>query len=123
VHGSTPNGRRRQWYGLQRVRIIHGTGSVLHALVRLWCEEKGLAWTVESQNPGVTILHPGRRLQAAPAPPHRPLNSLNKRLPSRKPEPKLTERLTEEELPPANPESDGLSNEERMKASIRGPGG
>ena len=105
----------RKWHGLQRVRIIHGTGSVLHALVRLWCEEKGLAWTIESHNPGVTILHPGRRLQADPAPPHRPLNSLNRHLPIVKPKPRQTERRANEGILPADQEGDGLSDEERMQ--------
>lgn len=71
---------RKEWQGLQRVRIIHGTGDVLHGLVRLWCEEKGLVWTTEERNPGVTILHPGRRLQTESPPPHRPLNGLKQRL-------------------------------------------
>src|SRR2546430_928504 len=71
----------RQWHGLQRVRVIHGTGDVLHAVVRLWCEEKGIEWTTESWNPGVTILLPGRRLQTPAPPPHRPLNGLKKHLP------------------------------------------
>jgi hypothetical protein len=69
-----------EWHGLQRIRIIHGTGDVLHGLVRLWCEEKGLMWTTEERNPGVTILHPGRRLQTPAPPPHRPLNGLKQRL-------------------------------------------
>lgn len=66
----------REWQGLQRIRVIHGTGSALYALVRLWCEEKGIEWTVETPNTGVTILHPGRRLQAESATPHRPLHPL-----------------------------------------------
>lgn len=52
---------RRQWHGLLRVRIIHGTGEVLFRAARQWCDEKGIPWTVEPHNPGVTILHPSRR--------------------------------------------------------------
>lgn len=94
----------REWHGLQRVRVIHGTGSVLHALVKLWCEEKGIAWTVEPRNPGVTILHPGQRLQALSAPPHRPLHPLKHHRPAAK---------NREAAAPPDPD-DNLSDEERM---------
>ena len=83
----------REWQGLQRVRLIHGTGSVLHALVKLWCEEKGIAWTVEPHNPGVTIVHPGQQLQTLPPPPHHPLKTLHplkKRTVSSSPQQKLS---------------------------------
>jgi hypothetical protein len=102
----------REWQGLQRVRVIHGTGSVLHALVKLWCEEKGVAWTVEPNNPGVTIIYPGRQLQSDPAPPHRPLKSLQplkKRAQlsdSTKKQSTENSRIEEEE--------NGLSDSERM---------
>lgn len=62
------------WSGLQRVSIIHGTGDTLHALVRLWCEEKGVMWTLDERNTGVTIVHPGRQLQTGPLPVHRPMS-------------------------------------------------
>ena len=67
---------RREWHGLRRVRVIHGTGAVLYKEVRKWCDEKGIPWTTEEHNPGVTILHPGRRANTAPAPPHRPLTAI-----------------------------------------------
>src|SRR5438552_15285953 len=89
----------REWHGLQRIRVIHGTGDVLHAVVRLWCEEKGVEWTTESYNPGVTVILPGRRLQTPAAPPHRPLNGLKRHLPKNPaarrpapPEPSLSDK-------------------------------
>jgi hypothetical protein len=69
------------WRGLRRVRVIHGAGEVLGREFRAWCDEKGLAWTAEPHNPGVTILLPGRRAQTTPAPPHRPMARLKHRLP------------------------------------------
>ena len=47
---------RRAWQGLRRVRIIHGTGQVLYQVVRKWADEKSIPWTLETYNPGVTIL-------------------------------------------------------------------
>jgi hypothetical protein len=99
----------REWHGLQRVRVIHGTGSVLHALVRLWCEEKGITWTVEPSNTGVTIVHPGRRLQTDPAPPHRPLRALKPHRPAAK--------RRDSEAAARDPD-DGLTDEERMRRAF-----
>ena len=62
-----------KWLGLKTVPIIHGNGEVLKAVTRHWAEEKGIPWAPERGNPGCTILHPGRRLQTAVAPPVRPL--------------------------------------------------
>jgi hypothetical protein len=104
----------REWQGLQRIRVIHGTGSVLHALVKLWCEEKGVAWTVEAHNPGVTIVHPGRRLQAITAPPHRPLQKLKGHLPAAK--------RRDRANPAPDPDS-GLSDEELMAREFARLGG
>src|SRR5262245_45147813 len=84
---------RREWHGLRRVRIIHGTGAVLHRVVRQWCEEKGIPWTTEAQNPGVTILHPGLRPKTPPVPPHHPMAHLKRRLPP--PVPKEPEQENE----------------------------
>lgn len=110
----------REWHGLQRIRVIHGTGSVLHALVKLWSEEKGMSWTVEPHNPGVTILHPGRRLQTPPAPAHRPLASLKRELPREKRKEAETTRRPASHVSHADADAgaevdDGLTDEERMK--------
>jgi hypothetical protein len=81
LHGFTANGARhrlqslwatRRWTGMQRVRIIHGTGAVLYRVVRDWCDEKAIEWTTEPHNPGVTILHPSRRRLPHTLPRHRP---------------------------------------------------
>ena len=47
------------WSGLKRVRLIHGTGEVLFRTARQWADGKGIPWSTEPNNPGVTILHPG----------------------------------------------------------------
>jgi DNA-nicking Smr family endonuclease len=82
LHGYTANEARhrlqslwatRRWLGMQRVRIIHGTGAVLYRVVREWCDEKAIEWTTEPHNTGVTILHPSRRRLPTHAPAHRPL--------------------------------------------------
>lgn len=59
---------RKVWHGKARVRIIHGTGEVLWSFVRTWADEKGITWTLEGHNTGVTILHPGSRSQTSHLP-------------------------------------------------------
>jgi hypothetical protein len=82
LHGYTANEARhrlqsvwatRRWQGMQRVRVIHGTGAVLYRVVRDWCDEKAIEWTTEPHNPGVTILHPARRRLPGHNLTHRPL--------------------------------------------------
>lgn len=74
---------RRQWHGLRRVRVIHGTGAVLFRELRRWCDEKGIPWTTEIHNPGVTILHPSHRALPSPPSTHHPFAALKHRLSSR----------------------------------------
>jgi hypothetical protein len=102
LHGYTANEARQQmegawarrvWHGLTRVRVIHGSGAVLWEVVRSWAEEKGIPWTVEPRNPGVTILLPGTRSSASPAPPNRPLSALKDYTP-RKPAPPPASKAT-----------------------------
>jgi hypothetical protein len=110
LHGDTSAGARsrletiwstKSWQGLRRVRVIHGTGEVLWKVVRLWCEEKGIEWTTESHNAGVTILHPGRRAVSAPAPPHRPLAQLSQvKISKPKKEPKPEKPVVKGAEPP-----------------------
>ena len=64
----------RKWHGLRSVHIIHGDGDVLRPATRNWADEKGIPWAPENGNTGVTVLHPGKRLQTPAAPPVRPLN-------------------------------------------------
>lgn len=113
LHGDTSAGARsrletiwstKSWHGLRRVRVIHGTGEVLWKVVRLWCEEKGIEWTTESHNAGVTILHPGRRAVSAPAPPHRPLAKLSEvktSKPKKEAKPEKPPIKTVEPIPPS----------------------
>ena len=76
---------RGAWSSMRRVRIIHGTGEVLYRVVRQWAEEKSIPWTVETYNPGVTILQPALRRPAAAVAPNRPLAAPLQKLRSAKP--------------------------------------
>lgn len=51
---------RREWHGLRRVRVIHGTGLVLWRVLDEWCEEKGIPYAREEHR-GSTIIFPGQR--------------------------------------------------------------
>lgn len=72
---------QREWDGLRRVRIIHGRGAALPPALRTWCDEKGIPWSVDPGNPGVTILHPGMRRVPSPRAAQRPLAELRKARP------------------------------------------
>jgi hypothetical protein len=76
--------RRDEWRGWRRLRVIHGTGEVLGAELRAWCDERGVSWSPETHNPGALILHPFRspKPERAPAhPPHaRPAEKRGRRL-------------------------------------------
>lgn len=64
-----------RWAGLQRVRVIHGTGMVLGHAARDWADRRGMPWAPEPGNPGTIILHPSSRHNNASrhaAPAHRP---------------------------------------------------
>jgi hypothetical protein len=96
---------RREWHGLQRVRVIHGTGATLWRALRQWCDEKGIPWGTEPRNPGVTILHPAHRALPAQALPHRPLALLKRQRPAEKPpEEERAPPAPSEAAPPAAPQ-------------------
>jgi hypothetical protein len=66
----------RRWHGLRRVRVVHGTGTVLWRVLREWCDAKGIPWVPEPSNPGATVLHPSRRVLPPSLQRHRPLARL-----------------------------------------------
>jgi hypothetical protein len=72
-----------RWQGARRVKIIHGTGETLWKIVRGWADEKGIPWTVEVWNPGVTILLPCLRHKSSIDNFHRPLQGLKKHYPDK----------------------------------------
>jgi hypothetical protein len=117
---------RRRWHGMQRVRVIHGTGDVLWQVVRQWSEEKGIAWSPERGNPGATILHPGERLQAGAEPPNRPFarhkEALKASVPPRPvapaPAPPAVERRERPVTPPVAPPPDLMAAEMERLLSL-----
>lgn len=78
------NWASKRWLGARRVRIIHGTGVALWSFVRQWADEKGIPWTLETFNPGVTILHPTMCERPAPMPAHKPMARFRGILPAPK---------------------------------------
>jgi len=126
LHGDTSAGARsrletiwstKSWHGLRRVRVIHGTGAVLWKVVRTWCEEKGIEWTTESHNAGVTILHPGRRAVSSPAPPHRPLAQLSQVKASKPKKETKSEKLPVKAVELAPPEIRKVKTERPVEKS------
>jgi hypothetical protein len=88
----------REWRGLARVMVIHGSGEVLKAELRRWAEETGISWSPVNGNPGATWLHPGTALQSAPGPLHRPLHAKLKVVTPPPPSPPPPREPEDEEL-------------------------
>ena len=49
------------WRGMRRVRVIHGQGEILKEALHRWCQEAGIAFYLEPNNPGSTLLTPNQR--------------------------------------------------------------
>lgn len=103
----------RKWHGLRRVRVVHGTGSVLWRALREWCDAKGIPWAPEPSNPGATILHPSRRVLPLSHHPHRPLTRLQRYHPAR--------RLSPQPSPPQTVERKDLMAEEFQRLAEEDP--
>ena len=71
---------RGAWQNMHRVRIIHGTGAVLYRMVRQWADDKSIPWTLETYNPGVTILQPALRRPQAQVQANRPFARYKEKL-------------------------------------------
>ncbi len=54
-----------RWPQLVRIRIIHGTGEVLHIIVREWLDDHQIPWAQERGNPGAVIARPASRSMTA----------------------------------------------------------
>ncbi len=92
---------RREWHGLRRVRLIHGNGEVLRHVVRDWADEKGIRWTTNAHNPGITTLHPGQRETVAEEMFNRPF--LRHRHLLQPPDAPQNSRMAEQKVPPKPP--------------------
>ncbi len=46
------------WRGMRTVRLVHGRGDVLKPALEQWCEEMGIPFTTEPNNPGSALLYP-----------------------------------------------------------------
>ena len=46
------------WRGMRTVRLVHGRGDVLKPALAKWCEEMGIPFATEPNNPGSALLYP-----------------------------------------------------------------
>jgi hypothetical protein len=104
---------RRAWHGMRRIRIIHGTGEVLHKVVRSWADERSIPWTLETYNPGVTILQPSLRREPAGFAHNFPFaryrDKLKAVLPAEEPKPSAPPPAPEKSVAPVAQRSNGHS--------------
>ncbi len=50
-----------EWRGMRQVRLIHGQGVALKPELTRWCEEMGIPFTLEANNPGSLRIFPRER--------------------------------------------------------------